>query len=351
MNDQNGKALTSIEELGEFGLIDHLAKFNTTKQANTVKSIGDDCAVIDNGDDYTLITTDILAEGVHFDLTYAPLVHLGYKSVAVNLSDIYAMNGTPRQITVSIALSSRFTLEVVEEIYRGIYLACNQYGVDLVGGDTTSSRAGMFISITAVGTVAKDKVVYRDKAKENDIICVTGDLGAAYMGLLVLEREKSVFKADPNMQPDLKGKDYILERQLKPEPRKDMVDLLAEKNIIPNAMIDVSDGLASDIRHIAKQSNLGCVIYEEKLPIFQQTYDTAREFSMDPTTAALNGGEDYELLFTVPAEMHEAFKEIPEINVIGYMSEAGSGYKLHSPSGAVTDMHAQGWDALKKEEE
>jgi thiamine-monophosphate kinase len=342
------EALTPLSALGEFGLIERLTGHHHPSRPTTLKGVGDDGAVLNYGDKVVLVSTDLLVEGVHFDLTYYPLKHLGYKAVAVNLSDICAMNGTPEQITVSIALSSRFPLEAVEEIYSGIYQACSRYGVDLIGGDTTSSRMGMVISITALGSANKEEVVYRNGARENDLICVTGDLGGAYAGLLILEREKSVFKADPTMQPELEGLDYILQRQLKPEPRCDIVELLKEKGVKPTAMIDVSDGVASDVRHIAKQSNLGCVIYEDKLPIFQTTWEQLGLLKIDPTTAALNGGEDYELLFTISQKDYDVIKDHNDIHTIGYMTDPAEGYHLISKSGTKAELKAQGWDALKK---
>lgn len=343
----NNNNLTPISEVGEFGLIKHLTENLNLVNRSTLKGVGDDAAVLDFGGKKILVSTDLLVENVHFDLTYYPLKHLGYKAVAVNLSDIYAMNGTPEQITVSMAISSRFSLEAVEEIYKGIYLACKTYGVDVVGGDTTSSNLGLLISITVIGSADKEDIVYRNGAKENDLICVSGDLGAAYTGLLILEREKTVFKADPKMQPQLEGFDYLLERQLKPEPRKDIIDLFKEKKIKPTAMIDVSDGIASDILHIAAESNLGSVIFEEKLPIFQNTYEQLGIMKIDPTTAALNGGEDYELLFTILQSDYEIIKDHNDISIIGYMTDKNEGNHLISKSGTKTEMKAQGWDALK----
>ncbi|MFO7722881.1 MAG: thiamine-phosphate kinase [Bacteroidales bacterium] len=339
--------LTPLTSIGEFGLIDRLTGQYSPSRATTLRGIGDDAAVLAYGDKLTLVSTDLLIEGVHFDLTYYPLKHLGYKAVAVNLSDICAMCGTPEQITVSLALSSRFSLEAIEELYSGIYQACQHYGVDLIGGDTTSSRIGLVISITVMGSATSDEVVYRTGAGENDLICVSGDLGAAYAGLLILEREKAVFKADPNMQPELEGLDYLLERQLKPEPRLDVVRLLKENGIKPTAMIDVSDGVASDIRHIAKSSDLGCVIYEDKLPIHQLTWDQLGIMKIDPTTAALNGGEDYELLFTVAQADFERIKALNDISIIGHMAPKEEGYYLISRSGTKAELKAQGWDALK----
>jgi thiamine-monophosphate kinase len=343
--DSNKKDLS---ELGEFGLIDHLTANSHYQQASTIKGVGDDTAVIDAGDHYMLLTKDLLLEGVHFDLSYYPLKHLGYKSIVVNLSDIYAMNGNPQQVIVGLGLSSKFPLEAIEELYAGMYAACEKYGVDLVGGDTTSSLQGLFISVTAVGTVGKDKVCYRGPAGENDLLCVSGDLGAAYAGLLVLEREKAVFKANPNMQPDLEGQDYILERQLKPEARQDIVKLLDDLKIKPTAMIDISDGLASEIKHICKNSDSGCTVYEDKIPIDQLTYDTALAFKMDPTMYAMNGGEDYELLFTIDVKDYEKIKNNPEISVIGHITDKSNGINLITKSGPVVEIKAQGWDHLRK---
>src|ERR1700742_2336828 len=299
---------TNIEQLGEFGLIDHLTKQIKIKQTSTLKGIGDDAAVIDFAGKKTLISTDMLLEGIHFDLAYTPLKHLGYKSIQVNLSDIYAMNGMAAQVTVSIGISSKFPLEAVEELYEGIYLACEKYNVDLIGGDTSSSKQGLVISVTAIGYADEKDIVYRNGAEEGDLICVTGDLGGAYTGLQLLEREKQVYLENPNIQPDLEGKDYIVERQLKPEARRDIVDLLKEIKIRPTSMIDVSDGLASEILHICKQSNKGCNIHEDKIPLDPMTFDTAREFNLDPTICALSGGEDYELLFTIKQADYEKIK-------------------------------------------
>lgn len=339
---------TNVSELGEFGLIDHLTRDIKIKNSSSVLGVGDDAAVIDAGEKYMLITKDLLLEGIHFDITYTPLKHLGYKAIVVNLSDVYAMNGTPRQVIVGIGLSSRYPLEALEELYSGMKLACENYHVDFVGGDTTSSVQGLVISVTAVGDVDKDQLVKRGPALENELLCVSGNLGAAYAGLLVLEREKTVFKADPNMQPDLAGHDYILERQLKPEARKDIIKMLSELKIRPTAMIDISDGLASEIKHICKHSDLGCTVYEDKIPIDQRTYDTARSFSMDPTTYAMNGGEDYELLFTIKQEDAEKIKKIPEITVIGHMTDKSEGINLVTKSGPVVEIKAQGWDHLEK---
>ncbi len=339
---------TEINQLGEFGLIKHLTENITLKNSSTVKGVGDDAAVINytDTDKVTLVSTDMLVEGVHFDLTYVPLKHLGYKSVIVNLSDIYAMNGQPKQIVVSIALSSRFSLEAVEELYAGMLVACEKYGVDLIGGDTTSSLSGLIISITVMGEGDKNKVVYRNGAKDKDLLCVSGDLGGAYMGLQVLEREKSVFKDNPKIQPDLEGKDYILERQLKPEARKDIIKLFEDLNLQPTSMIDVSDGLASEILHICEQSDVGVELYEEKIPIDSQTYDTARQFNLDPTMCTLSGGEDYELLFTIKQEDYDKVKNLPDFTIIGHITNKEKGRHLITKSGSVATLKAQGWDAL-----
>ncbi len=338
---------TELKELGEFGLINHLTKNIKIKRPSTVTGIGDDAAVIDNAMKATLVSTDLLIEGVHFDLSYTPLKHLGYKAVVVNISDIVAMNGTANQITVSISVSSRFSVEAIEELYSGIFLACENYNVDLVGGDTTSSVSGLYLSITVIGVADNDKIVYRNTAKEGDLIVVSGDLGAAYAGLLLLEREKKVFNADPGMQPDLEGSDYILGRQLKPEARTDIQKILMEKNVIPTSMIDISDGLASEILHICTGSELGCNLYEEKIPLDTTTVNTANEFSIDPTTFALNGGEDYELLFTVSQHDYDKFKDLGELSIIGHMTGKDSGINLVSRSGTSVPITAQGWDALK----
>lgn len=341
---------TEISQLGEFGLIKHLTENISIKNSSTVRGVGDDAAVINytDTDKVTLVSTDMLVEGVHFDLTYVPLKHLGYKSVIVNLSDIYAMNGQPKQIVVSIALSSRFSLEAVEELYAGMLVACEKYGVDLIGGDTTSSLSGLIISITVMGKGDKNKVIYRNGAKENDLLCVSGDLGGAYMGLQVLEREKAVFKDNPKIQPDLEGKDYILERQLKPEARKDIIKLFEDLNLQPTSMIDVSDGLASEILHICEQSNVGVELYEEKIPIDSQTYDTARQFNLDPTMCTLSGGEDYELLFTIKQEDYDKVKNLPDFTIIGHITNKEKGRHLITKSGSVATIKAQGWDALMK---
>jgi thiamine-monophosphate kinase len=341
---------TEISQLGEFGLIKHLTESITLKNPSSIKGVGDDAAVVHNPapDTVTLVSADMLVEGVHFDLTYVPLRHLGYKSVVVNVSDICAMNGEAKQILVSIALSNRFSLEAVEELYSGIRLACEKYGVDLIGGDTTSSLSGLVINITVIGEGHKDKVAYRSGAKEKDLLCVSGDLGGAYMGLQLLEREKAVFRENPKIQPDLEGKDYILERQLKPEARKDIVRLLSDLDVQPTSMIDISDGLASEILHICNQSEAGCELYEEKIPIDPQTYDTARQFNLDPTMCALSGGEDYELLFTIKIEDYDKIKNLPDFTVIGHITNKEKGRNLISKSGSVHPITAQGWDALLK---
>lgn len=335
---------TEIDKLGEFGLIEKLTEKFTITQEGTIKGIGDDAAVIDSGDKYTLISTDMLVEGVHFNLMYAPLKHLGYKAAIVNFSDIYAMYGEVTQITVSIAISNRFSVEALEEIYEGIRLACDLYGVDLVGGDTTSSLSGLMISVTAVGEVDKDKVVYRSGSKENDLILVTGNLGAAYMGLQVLEREKEVFKVNPKAQPEFEHVDYILERQLKPEARKDVIHYLKSLSIIPTSMIDISDGLASELLHLSKSSGNGLVIYDEKLPIDQETFNTARSFDLDPSTCALNGGEDYELLFTISPSDYDKIKDTEHLSIIGHITGENAACYIADRAGKLTELSAQGWN-------
>ena len=343
---------TNLAELGEFGLIKHLTQHIELYQPSTIKGVGDDAAVINNEDLQTVISTDILIEGVHFDLTYVPLRHLGYKSVIVNLSDVYAMNAHPKQILVSIALSNRFKLEAIEELYSGMLAACKKYKVDLVGGDTTSSLSGLVISITAIGGVKKEDITYRNGAKESNLLCVSGDLGGAYMGLQILEREKSVFKENPKLQPDLEGKDYLLERQLKPEARKDIIETLHSLGIKPTAMIDVSDGLSSEILHLCSQSDVGVELYEEKIPIDSLTYETAREFNLDPTLCSLSGGEDYELLFTIDISEYEKLKNSMDITIIGHITDKAKGCNMISKSGTVHELKAQGWNALlqKKDE-
>lgn len=339
---------TSLDNLGEFGLIDHLTKSIELTEKSTIKGIGDDAAVLDFSNKKTLISTDLLLENVHFDLRYVPLKHLGYKAVQVNLSDIYAMNGIASQITFSIGLSSKFPLEAVEEIYEGALIACKKYNVDLIGGDTSASTQGLIISVTSIGYADEEAIVYRSGAKEGDLLCVSGDLGGAYVGLQLLEREKQIFLENPNIQPDLEGKDYIVERQLKPEARRDVVQLLADLHVKPHAMIDVSDGLASEILHICKASNVGCKLYEDKIPIDPMTYETAREFGLDPTVCALSGGEDYELLFTVPQSDYDKIKGQLDISIIGHITEASAGCGMISKSGNVHEITAQGWNAFKK---
>ena len=340
------KERTEISTLGEFGLIKHLTESFTLKNESTLKGVGDDAAILDYKDKQVLVTTDLLLEGVHFDLTYCPLMHLGYKSAIVNFSDIYAMNGQPKQITVSLGISKRFSIEDLDEIYAGIRLACEKYGVDLVGGDTSASLTGLTISITCIGEGEKGKVVQRNSAQNTDLFCVSGDLGAAYMGLLLLEREKNIFKGDESIQPDFAGKEYIIERQLKPEARKDIIEELEKNNILPTAMMDISDGLSSELLHICNQSGLGCRVYEDRIPIDYQTAVMAEEFNMNLTTAALNGGEDYELLFTVPLSANEIVQKIPGIKVIGHTTDKALGCRLITRQGDEIDLKAQGWNSL-----
>lgn len=350
LKDKN-QATSNLEELGEFGLIEKLTNSFEVKDKSTVKGIGDDAAVLNHGDEQTVVSTDMLVEGIHFDVTYVPLKHLGYKAVVVNLSDIYAMNAIPKQITVSIAVSSRYSVEALEEIYSGIKLACEFYNVDLVGGDTTSSLKGLVISVTSIGSAPKENIVYRSGAKENDLLCVTGDLGGAYMGLQVLEREKAVFKENPEMQPDMTGNEYVLERQLKPEARRDVIKALGEMKIVPTSMIDVSDGLASEIMHICKQSEVGAQIYEEKIPIDYHTYKIAEDFNFNATTAALNGGEDYELLFTISQKDYDVLITIPGISVIGHIADKGTGTTMVARGEQVVELQAQGWNAFQNKSE
>ncbi|HTL80959.1 MAG TPA: thiamine-phosphate kinase [Bacteroidia bacterium] len=339
---------TEISQLGEFGLIKHLTQHIKLQHEDTFKGVGDDAAVIDKGNGMvTLVSTDMLVEGIHFDLTYVPLKHLGYKAATVNFSDICAMNGMPKQLLVSIAISSRFPLDAVEELYAGIHAACNNYKVDLVGGDTTSSTSGLVISCTIIGEAKKEDVVYRNGAKEKDLICVTGDLGGAYTGLLLLEREKEVYKSNPGAQPDLEGNDYILERQLKPEARIDVIEMLKDRGVKPTSMIDISDGLASELLHLCTQSELGANLYEEKIPIDPMTFERARSFNLDPTTCAMNGGEDYELLFTIKLEDHEKLQHNPDVTFIGHMTAKSSGVNMISKSNTIHPITAQGWDAFK----
>lgn len=348
MFDNKENSSTSIENLGEFGLIDHLTKNFKIKQKSTVKGIGDDAAVISCDEKKELVvSTDFLLEGVHFDLSYMPLKHLGYKAVVVNLSDIYAMNAKPTQITVSIAVSNRFPIEALEELYAGIEAAAKVYNVDVIGGDTTSSTTGLLISITAIGMANKGESVYRSGAKENDLLVVTGDLGAAYMGLQILEREKEVFKVNPNSQPDLEPYSYLIERQLKPEARKDISGLLKELGVKPTAMIDISDGLSSEIIHICKNSNVGCNLFEDKIPLDPQVISTCEEFNLDSTTIALSGGEDYELLFTIKTEDYPKIKANPHLSIIGHITDKKEGVHLISRAGTKIPLIARGWNALK----
>ncbi|MEY3324755.1 MAG: hypothetical protein RLZ11_1069 [Bacteroidota bacterium] len=338
---------TEINTLGEFGLIEHLTKNIELQNASSILGVGDDAAVIDHFGKQTVVTTDLLIEGVHFDLMYTPLKHLGYKSVIVNLSDIYAMNATPTQIVISIAISSRFSVEAVDELYEGIYAACEKYGVDLVGGDTTSSQKGLIISITAIGEVAPDKFVKRSTAQKGDLVCVSGDLGGAYVGLLFLEREKKIFLESPGVQPDLEGEAYVVGRLLKPEARKDIIEFFEKETITPTSMMDISDGLSSELLHICKQSQLGCVLYEDKLPIAEATRQAAFKFELDPTACALSGGEDYELLFTIPQADYDKLVLNEQISVVGYMTEAEQGAHILTKGGSKHAITAQGWNHLK----
>lgn len=338
---------TEISALGEFGLIKVLTAPFIPKNKNTLKGVGDDAAVISCDNDHCmLVSTDMLVEGIHFDLIYTPLKHLGYKSVVVNLSDIYAMNATPQQITISLAVSNRFSVEALEEIYEGVRHACKVYEVDLVGGDTTSSMKGLIISVTAIGEARKEDIVYRHGAKVGDLICISGDLGAAYLGLQILEREKRVFLEHPNVQPDLENQKYLIGRQLKPEARKDIIQALKTCGVKPTAMIDVSDGLSSDILHLCTQSEVGCLIEEGELPIMNDTFQKALDFHIDPTTCALNGGEDYELLFTIKEEDKAKIDQMNDVSIIGRITPAAEGYKLKTRRGNLHELKAQGWDAL-----
>lgn len=336
---------TELSALGEFGLIERLAARVQLAQPSSVKGIGDDAAVIDASGLHQVITTDMLVEGVHFDLAYMPLKHLGYKAIVVNLSDVYAMNAEPRQVTVALALSNRFPVEAVDELYEGMLLACRNYGVDLVGGDTCSSRSGLVIAVTAIGAAKPEEIVYRSGAGEHDLLVVSGDLGGAYMGLQVLQREKAVF-TETGAQPDLADHDYILERQLKPEARRDIVALLKQLGVKPTAMIDIGDGLASEALHIARSSGVGVRLYDEKLPIDPHTFSTARDFHLDPTVCALSGGEDYELLFTIAQSDYDKIKGNPDLTVVGHMTDANSGYRLVDKQGGEHELTAQGWDAF-----
>jgi len=335
-----------ISRLGEFGLIRHLTRDLTIKNSSTEKGVGDDAAVLDYGGRKVVVTTDMLAEGVHFNLVYTPLKHLGYKAAVVNFSDIYAMNARPMQLLVSMALSGKFSVSMVDEIYRGIRLACDQYGVDLVGGDTTSSFTGLTMSLTAIGEGTEDTLIYRSGAGINDLICVSGDLGGAFLGLQLLERERRLFEKERTIQPVLEGYDYVLERQLKPEARRDIIGLLSELGVKPTSMIDISDGLSSEIMHICHESGKGCKIYSDKIPIHTETYRVAREFDTDPVIAALNGGEDYELLFTVPVKLFDKIGNRPEFTIIGHITDRSEGTGMVTPEGQLISLEAQGWNSL-----
>lgn len=337
---------TSISELGEFGLIDHLTKNFKPKNESTLKGIGDDAAVLDFMNKQAVITTDLLVEGVHFDLSYMPLKHLGYKAIIVNLSDVYAMNAKATQVTVSVAISNRFPLEAMEELYEGIKLACDLYQVDLIGGDTTSSTKGLLITVTAIGEINPEDVVYRNGAQSNDLLVVSGDVGGAYLGLQILEREKQVFEVNPQNQPDLDQYTYIIERQLKPEARKDIPELLKELGVKPTSMIDVSDGLSSEIIHLCKQSNVGCNLYEDKIPLDPQTISTCEEFNISSTTVALSGGEDYELLFTISQEDYTKIKANPSLTVIGHMTQQSEGMHLITRANTKIPLQARGWNSF-----
>ncbi len=340
------EARTEISTLGEFGLIDHLTKNNEIRNASTILSVGDDAAVLDHFGKQIIVTTDMLVEGIHFDLMYTPLKHLGYKSVVVNVSDVYAMNATPAQITMSIAFSNRFSLEALDEFYEGVYTACEKYNVDLVGGDTTSSQKGFIISVTAIGEVAPDKFVKRNGAKKGNLICVSGDLGGAFLGLTLLEREKKIFIETKGVQPDLENQDYIIGRILKPEARKDIIDFFAANKILPTSMIDISDGLSSELLHICKQSDAGCILYEEKIPVNDIARQFAYKLELDPTACALSGGEDYELLFTITQDDLNKIKTNEQISVVGYINEPDEGCKIITRGGNEHKLTAQGWNAF-----
>jgi thiamine-monophosphate kinase len=346
MFEDKNQQRTPLSQLGEFGLIEHLTKNFNINQPSTLTGIGDDAAVLDFGTKKIVVSTDLLIEGVHFDLSYMPLKHLGYKAVVVNLSDIAAMNAKPTQITVSVAVSNRFPVEALEELFDGVTMATKAYNVDVIGGDTTSSQKGLIISITAIGEATQEEIVYRNGAKENDLLVVTGDLGAAYMGLQVLEREKQVFQVNPNNQPDLDGYTYLIERQLKPEARTDIKDLLHKLEVKPTSMIDISDGLSSEVMHICKQSNVGCNLFEEKIPVDPQFINVCEEFNIDSTTVAINGGEDYELLFTIAIEDFDKIKANPNFTVIGHITDAKEGNNLITRSNTKIPLKARGWDAM-----
>ncbi len=347
MENEDNKNI-QISDLGEFGLIDHLTRNIQITHESTIRGIGDDAAVLDYKEKKTVVSSDLLLEGIHFDMMYSPLKHLGYKAVVVNISDILAMNCMPRQIIVSIGFSGKFNLEYIDQLYEGINLACEKYNIDFVGGDTTSSLTGMTISVTAIGEGEEGRIVYRNGANKNDIICVTGDLGGAYMGLQLLEREKEVFKSKPGVQPDLSGYDYILEQQLKPEARVDVVRFLWENNIVPSSMIDISDGLASDLLHVSHNSELGCKLFQKKIPIEKNTEKMAEEFDMEPTQAALNGGQDYELLFTISTDDYEKIKNEESISFVGHMTDEEDGYYMISTSEHPIRLQAQGWKGLER---
>jgi len=339
---------TEANDYGEFGLIHHLTKNLELQNASSILGVGDDAAVIDHFGKQTVVTTDLLLEGVHFDLAYTPLKHLGYKSVVVNLSDVYAMNATPTQITLSIGISSKVSVEALEEFYEGVYIACEEYGVDLVGGDTSASQKGFIISVTAIGEVNEEKVVKRSTAQKGDLICVSGDLGGAYIGLLFLEREKKIFLESPQVQPDLENESYVIGRLLKPKARKEIVEFLEKQGVVPTSMMDISDGLSTEILHICEKSGVGAVIYEEKIPISEDTRNAAYKFEIDPTACALSGGEDYELLFTIKQDDYEKLTLSEQISVIGYIAEADQGAKIKTKGGNTFDITAQGWNAFKK---
>lgn len=337
---------TEISSIGEFGLIEHLTANIEIKNVSTLVGVGDDAAVIDHFGKQTVITTDLLLEDIHFDLLYTPLQHLGYKSVVVNLSDIYAMNAIPTQLTLSIGISNRFSVEALDEFYEGVYAACETYGVDLVGGDTTSSKKGFVISVTAIGEVTPDRFVRRSTAQKGDLLCCTGDLGAAYLGLIFLQREKKIFLESPDVKADLENEKYVIGRLLKPEARKDIVEFLHQSDVQPTAMMDISDGLSSEILHICRDSNLGCVVYEEKIPIAEDTRQAAFKFELDPTACALSGGEDYELLFTISQQDYDKLVLNEQISVIGFMTEPEKGSKIITKGGNTFDITAQGWNAF-----
>ncbi len=349
MAEQEQVKRTEINELGEFGLIDRLTENIVLQNKSSLKGVGDDAAVIDNNGFLTIVTTDMLVEGIHFDLMYTPLKHLGYKSVVVNLSDVYAMNAIPKQITIMIAISNRFSVEAIEEFYAGVYAACKNYGVDLVGGDTSASNKGLVISITAIGQGEPDKIVYRNGAKVGDLICITGDVGAAYLGLQILEREKQLFLNNPNIQPNLDEQAYLVGRQLKPEARKDIIELFAKNNLVPTAMIDVSDGIASDLMHVCKQSGVGAFLEESGVPIHPDAQMQAINFKLDPITCALSGGEDYELLFTIDPKDVDKIKFLPDIYIAGEIVPATDGVKLHTKGGNIYPITAQGWQHFNQQ--